>query len=87
MGLLEEMYHHSALVAGHAPLRAGVGVEDEHACLTLHTLTNAERVERVWTGRVGALVTAHTCRAGREREKVIKGKKGQSMLPFLVKIT
>lgn len=65
MGLLEEMHHHAALVTGHAPLRPGIGVEDEHACLTLHTLTNAKRVKRVRTGRVGALVTAHTCRTQR----------------------
>lgn len=72
MGLLKEMHHHAALVAGHAPFRAGVGVKDKHACLTLHTLTDAERVKRVWTGGVGALVTAHTC--GTWKEKVIEAK-------------
>lgn len=59
MGVLEEMHHHVASVAGHAPLWARGGIEDQDTRLTFNALTDAKRVEGVLTGRVGALVTAH----------------------------
>lgn len=59
MGVLEEMHHHVAFVASHAPLWTRGGIEDQDARLTFNAQTDAKRVEGVLTGRVGALITAH----------------------------
>ena len=58
MRVFKERYDEIAFVAGELPLGRGGGVENQNARLALETFTDAQRVQRVLTRGMRALIAA-----------------------------
>lgn len=60
MCMFKEVHHHVAFITGHPPFWSRGGIQHQNPTITLHTLSNAQRVERVLAGWMGTFIASHT---------------------------
>lgn len=73
--MFKEVHHNVAFVTGHPPFWSRGGIQHQNPTFTLHTLSNAKRVERVLTGWMGTFIASHTWEKQKRRgQTAIKAK-------------
>lgn len=59
MCMFKEMYDDVASITGHLPFWPRSWIQHQNSTVTLHTLSNTQRVERVLAGRMGAFIASY----------------------------